>query len=126
MNKLDLPLAKALTLRDLHHRVPQKMDLDEVGFFQEVDTSIEDYGFAKVFRVEARIGAQLHLDPYIPEELKALKLQRTKGDVLRHVYGPIYSELRGIYMQMRFEGRDGKSVVSLENLLNQLDSAFKG
>ena len=129
MTNLNLPLEGVLDVRDMYYSIPRPMTLHAMGLFTDAERvfPVEQH-IDQMYRIEARIGAQVRFPQGMPEHARDEQIAETDGHIMRHVYEPVLREARQAYIEMRYEAQapETKGMKRLFNLIEDLENSFWG
>jgi len=128
MYSFKLPLAEQIEVSNTGYRKPKRDNYD-VGSYVTIDASVsvEDNHY-EVWRTEVALGVYTHLETRLSRFVAEDKINKSKGQLLEHIYGPIEDELIQVMIDMKKEGyhRGNPAYDRVNNMLNTLSDYFKG
>lgn len=128
MAKFELPLAGNLPMTSTGIRLPGLLPA-QTGLYMDVTPTSEPMmPDRRVYRIEARIGAQFAVASNVPPHVIDRVRQDVSGAILRHAYGPFLPEIINARDAMRFVGvyPENPAFERLTEIADALASAFRG
>ncbi|TMV08678.1 hypothetical protein FGK63_06025 [Ruegeria sediminis] len=126
---MQLPMAGAFEGTRTATRLPRPSPTT-LGLYADAKGTIEvvDFGFNEVYRVEARIGTQIAVNPNMTSDARIQLIADARGRMMRYVYGPVYDELIQVMTLMFDEGlhRGDPAFDRLQDMMDTFGRSFKG